>query len=108
MKANNVMIGLGVAVLGFALVQYFRAQQANASTASAAGLSAPNAGALWAGLTFPSGTATGGVNSMLNLDQIYSSTAWNPDALSSTLGNDALGAMQSTGNSTANTWGFHL
>ncbi|PMS38461.1 hypothetical protein [Trinickia symbiotica] len=105
MKANNVMMGLGVAVLGFALVQYFRARQANASTAA---LNATNAGATWQNLTFPSGDATGGVNSMLNLDQIYASPAWNPDALSSALGNDALGAMQSTGNSTANTWGFTL
>jgi hypothetical protein len=91
MKTHNLAMGLGVAVLGFAVWKYF--QQAQQSAGQAA-LASPNAGALWQNLTIPLGTATGGVNSMLNMDQIYSSTAWNPDSLSTLVSADSGNAMQ--------------
>lgn len=91
MKTQNLAMGLGVAVLGFAVFQYFKAKQ---SAAGATALAAPNAGALWQNLTIPLGTPTGGVNSMLNMDQIYSSTSWNPDSLSSLVSADSGNAMQ--------------
>ncbi|WP_186082802.1 hypothetical protein [Burkholderia gladioli] len=107
--ANNIALGLGVAVLGFALYRYFSGQ-ASAGQAAASGGSAASGsgGALWQGLTFPLGTATGGVNMNGTLDQVYSSTSWNPDAISALIGQDTIAAMGAAGQSTLNSWGFHL
>lgn len=111
---NNVALGLGVAALGFALLKYFQSAGGSSGGSSAAGLSAPigatnpNAGSLWQSLTFPLGTNTGGVNVTGSVDQVYSSTSWNPDAISAQLGADAIAAMGAAGQSTANVWGFHL
>ncbi|MCA8355181.1 hypothetical protein [Burkholderia cepacia] len=109
---NNLALGLGVAALGFALLKYFQSARGGSSGSSAAGLGAPisaspNAGALWQNLTFPLGTNTGGVNVAGNVDQVYSSTSWNPDDISAQLGADAIAAMGAAGQSTANVWGFH-
>ncbi|KML60891.1 hypothetical protein VL15_07200 [Burkholderia cepacia] len=110
---NNLALGLGVAALGFALLKYF--QGARGGTSGAAGLGAPigastspNAGSIWQNLTFPLGTNTGGVNVAGNVDQVYSSTSWNPDDISAQLGADAIAAMGAAGQSTANVWGFHV
>jgi hypothetical protein len=108
MKANNLAMGLGLAVLGFALVRYFRGQSSSASSASAAAFNAPNAGAVWQTLTFPLGQATGGVNMTGGLDQVYSSMSWNPDALSAQIGNDTAAAMGAAGMPDINQYGFHL
>nr|WP_057927247.1 hypothetical protein [Burkholderia ambifaria] len=112
---NNVALGLGVAALGFALMKYFQSARGSSSGTGAAGLGAPigtttnpNAGSLWQSLTFPLGTNTGGVNVSGNVDQVYSSTSWNPDDISAQLGADAIAAMGAAGQSTANVWGFHL
>ncbi|WP_186289112.1 hypothetical protein [Burkholderia gladioli] len=109
--ANNIALGLGVAVLGFALYRYFSVQAgAGQGAAAAAGSTAASGsgGALWQGLTFPLGTATGGVNMNGTLDQVYSSTSWNPDAISALIGQDTIAAMGAAGQSTLNSWGFHL
>lgn len=103
---NNVALGLGIVVLGFAVFRYFKG--AGNSAGSAAVASNPNAGALLSALTFPMGTATGGVNMNAGFDQVYSSASWNPDAISSALTQDAYGAMNSLGMSTSNQYGFHL
>lgn len=106
MKLDNLAMGLGVAVLGFAVVQYFKGQHArNVGTSTVIN---PNAGALWQTLTFPLGTATGGVNMNGYVDQVYSSTSWNPDAISAAISADTLAAMNQTGQGTLNEWGFHL
>ncbi|WP_322084097.1 hypothetical protein [Burkholderia sp. BCC1972] len=106
MKLNNLAMGLGVAVLGFAVVQYFKGQQARNTGLST--LTNPNAGATWQSLTFPLGTATGGVNMTGGVDNVYSSTSWNPDALGAAIGQDAAAAMNATGQGTLNSWGFTL
>lgn len=118
--ANNLALGLGVAVLGFAMVKYF---QTSRGVTSGGGLAPTSSGAapitgttgggtglgsLWQSLTFPLGTATGGTNMLGYQDQVYSSTSYNPDDISATLGNDALAAMGVAGQSTANQYGFHL
>ncbi|MBU9401632.1 hypothetical protein KTE13_18000 [Burkholderia multivorans] len=102
---NNAALGLGVAVIGFALVQYFRKSHGAAATPVVAGA---NGAAGWQTLTFPLGQATGGVNMNGSIDQVYSSTSWNPDAISALIGQDTLNAMNATGQGTLNTWGFHL
>lgn len=106
MKAQNLAMGLGVAVLGFAVYQYFMAKKAAVGTAA---LASPNAGALWQNLTFPQGTSTGGVNSMLNMDQIYSSTSWNPDSLSTLVSADSGNALKAVyGVPLLNQYGFTM
>ncbi|WP_321797130.1 hypothetical protein [Burkholderia sp. BCC1988] len=108
-KLNNLATGLGVAALGFALVQYFRAKSSGASAAGNAAIAAnPNAGSIWQTLTFPLGDASGGVNMTGTLDQVYSSTAWNPDAISAQIGADTVAAMGQAGQGMGNSWGFHL
>lgn len=106
MKLDNLATGLGVAVLGFAVMQYFKSQKARNTGLST--VTNPNAGASWQSLTFPLGTATGGVNMNGSIDQVYSSTSWNPDAISAAIGADTLAAMNQTGQGTLNEWGFHL
>lgn len=107
--ANNIALGLGVAVLGFALYRYFSVQAgAGQAPASSGANSSGSGGALWQGLTFPLGTATGGVNMNGTLDQVYSSTSYNPDAISALIGQDTIAAMGAAGQSTLNSWGFHL
>ncbi|WP_246794584.1 hypothetical protein [Burkholderia perseverans] len=111
---NNIAIGLGVAALGFALVKYFQGG-AGAAPAGAGSVMPINMGttsgggnvASWQSLTFPLGTNTGGVN-VGSLDQVYSSTSWNPDSISAQIGADTLAAMGALGMSTANQYGFHL
>lgn len=104
--ANNVALGLGVAVLGFAVYKYFRTSGSNAGAAAVA--SNPNSGALWQQITFPLGSPSGGVNMTGGLDQVYSSGSWNPDSLSAQLGLDTIAAMGAAGQSTLNQYGFHV
>ncbi|UTV53241.1 hypothetical protein [Burkholderia arboris] len=109
MKLDNLATGLGIAVAAFAVVQYFKGSATRASAAGNAIVAAnPNAGAVWQTLTMPLGSATGGTNMNGSLDQVYSSTSWNPDDLSATIGADAQAAMGAAGQGTANAWGFHL
>lgn len=100
---NNAALGLGVAVIGFALVQYFKKSHSSAPVAVGA-----NGAAGWQTLTFPLGTASGGVNMNGSIDQVYSSTSYNPDAISALIGQDTLNAMNATGQGTLDSWGFHL
>ncbi len=107
-KLNAAAMGLGIAVLGFAVYEYMKTTGAVSSqTAGAAVAATPNAGAVWQNMTFPLGTATGGTNNV-GLSNVYSSTAWNPDALSALIGQDTLASMGAAGQSTVNAWGFHL
>lgn len=101
---NNLALGLGVAVLGFVVYRAF-AQQRASSGAAALG---PNAGATWQTLTFPLGSATGGTNMTAGLDQVYSSTSWNPDAISAQIGADTIASMGAAGQGMANQYGFTL
>ncbi len=112
---NNMALGLGVAALGFALLKYFQGARGvsggtggGSITAALGPTSGGGAGAAWQALTFPLGTNTGGVNVAGNVDQVYSSTSWNPDDISAQLGADAIAAMGAAGQSTANVWGFHV
>ncbi|MDN7873865.1 hypothetical protein [Burkholderia aenigmatica] len=111
---NNVALGLGVAALGFAIVKYFQSARSASGGSSGGSIAAAlgatsggGAGAAWQALTFPLGTNTGGVNVAGNVDQVYSSTSWNPDAISAQLGADAIAAMGAAGQSMDNVWGFH-
>jgi hypothetical protein len=105
---NAAAMGLGLAVLGFAVYEYMKTQAAAGTQAAGAAVASnPNAGALWQNLTFPLGSATGGTNSV-GVSNVYSSTAWNPDAISALIGQDTLNSMNASGQSTTNTWGFHL
>ncbi|CAN0621112.1 conserved protein of unknown function [Burkholderia multivorans] len=114
MKMNNLAMGLGVAVLGFAVIQYFKGAKARSSAGgaslpvSAYTSSGGGDAAAWQTLTFPLGQATGGVNMNGMLDQVYSSTSWNPDAISAQIGADTQAAMGAAGQGTGNSWGFHL
>lgn len=100
---NNIALGLGVAVLGFAVYRYFAQQRAAGGSAAALG---PNAGSTWQTLTFPLGTATGGTNTIGGIDQVYTSTSWNPDAISAQIGADTVAAMGAAGQGILNTYGF--
>ena len=91
---NNLALGLGVAVLGFAVYQYMRSGSASGQSAAGAGPTGPNAGATWQTLTFPLGQGTGGVNSNVYADQAYGSASWNPDAISSAIAQDSQNALQ--------------
>ncbi len=107
-KLNAAAMGLGLAVLGFAVYEYMKTTGAVSSQAAGAAVASnPNAGAVWQNMTFPLGSATGGTNNV-GLSNVYSSTAWNPDALSALIGQDTLASMGAAGQSTVNAWGFHL
>lgn len=92
---NNLALGLGVAVLGFAVYQYMKSgSAAGAGQASGAPISSGNAGAMWQTLTFPLGTQTGGTNGDVYMNQAYGSASWNPDAISSAIAQDSQNALQ--------------
>jgi hypothetical protein len=92
---NNLALGLGVAVIGFAVYQYMKSSTGSSGAATAAtGAASGNAGAMWQTLTFPMGSGTGGVNSNVYADQTYSSASWNPDAISSAIAQDSQNALQ--------------
>jgi hypothetical protein len=92
---NNLAIGLGVAVIGFAVYEYMRSKGGSSASGGTSGAT-PNAGALWQNLTFPLGTATGGTNSV-GMSNVYSSTSWNPDAISAAIAQDSQNALQAMG-----------
>lgn len=143
--ANNVALGLGVAVLGFALFTYFRKGSsavtvspqaaktgavpsngviASAGIATLLGAltngSGQNAlpgvltnagsslGSLWDTLTFPSGGTTADGGSPLSIDQTFSSTSWNPDSISTQIGQDTATLLGQSDSDTLNQWGFTL
>jgi hypothetical protein len=92
---NNLALGLGVAVIGFAVYQYMRSSSGSSGAAAGAPSAASgNAGAMWQNLTFPLGSPSGGVNSNVYANQTYSSASWNPDAISSAIAQDSQNALQ--------------
>jgi hypothetical protein len=107
---NNLALGLGVAVLGFALYRTLRPATAGAPQPALAlpGMvsgGSSGGGSLWQGLTFPlgsTGSSPGSVNG------VYTSTSWNPDAISAALAADTVAAMGASGQSMSNSYGFHL
>ncbi|AOJ83787.1 hypothetical protein WS86_24475 [Burkholderia savannae] len=112
--ANNIALGLGVAVLGFALYRYFQSQGANS-----AGGGAASAGPL-ATVSGGQGNIGAALNSLLNfggstngptplaVDNPYASTAWNPDALSAAMSADLSAALQAANERGVNSYGFQL
>ncbi|WP_269501352.1 hypothetical protein [Burkholderia sp. IMCC1007] len=104
--ANNAALGLGVAVLGFALYRYFRGQGGAAPTSTVTNApTSPNGGATWSLLNF--GGSTNGP-SPLAVDNPYASTAWNPDALSGAMSQDLAAALAKAGEAGINSYGFTL
>ena len=104
--ANNLALGLGVAVLGFALYRYFQGQGSSAPTSTVTNASAsPNGGATWSLLNF--GGSTNGPTP-LAVDNPYSSFAWNPDALSGAMSQDLTAALAKAGEAGINSYGFTL
>ncbi|KUZ06998.1 hypothetical protein WI28_23030 [Burkholderia diffusa] len=103
--ANNLALGLGVAVLGFALYRYFKGQASATPTSTITNGSTSGGGATWSLLNF--GGSTNGP-SPLAVDNPYASTAWNPDALSGAMSQDLTAALAKAGEAGINTWGFTL
>ncbi|RQS17495.1 MULTISPECIES: hypothetical protein [unclassified Burkholderia] len=115
--ANNLALGLGVAVLGFALYRYFRGQGAANAAAPSSSTPATVSGLTGASLT---GGLPGSLASMLNfggstngptplaVDNPYASTSWNPDALSAAMSQDLGAALQAANERGVNSYGFYL
>ncbi|MBN3781154.1 hypothetical protein G3O06_26945 [Burkholderia sp. Ac-20345] len=105
--ANNLALGLGVAVLGFALYRYFKGQGSTAAPTSTVtnAPTSPNGGATWSLLNF--GGSTDGTTP-LAVDNPYSSFSWNPDALSGAMSQDLTAALAKAGESGINSYGFTL
>ncbi|KVK86208.1 hypothetical protein WS90_08020 [Burkholderia cepacia] len=111
--ANNLALGLGVAVLGFALYRYFQGQ--GAANAAAPSSSTPYVASGQTGSGFPGALSTllnfgGSTNgpSPLAVDNPYASTSWNPDALSTAMSQDLGAALQAAGERGVNSYGFTL
>lgn len=120
---GNVAIGLAVVVLGFVVYkQFFSSAVTYTGTAptakqtSAASNPAALAAAVAAGTnslanlfgSLNSNVAAAAPASLGGLDQAYTSTAYNPDQISSDIGSDTAASMASAGESDLNAWGFSL
>jgi hypothetical protein len=127
---GNIAIGLAVVVIGFIAYRML----AGSSTASATPQTAStgtNPAALAAAVAVPAGTlldsllggnaAAGNVSSSLagsisdvlsnttstsQLDQVYTSTGYDPDSISAEIGNATLASMASAGESDINSYSF--
>ncbi|WP_419683805.1 hypothetical protein ACN22W_09560 [Burkholderia theae] len=111
--ANNLALGLGVAVLGFALYRYFKGQ--GATNAAAPSSSTPAVVSGQSGSGFPGALSTllnfgGSTNGTtpLAVDNPYASTSWNPDALSGAMSQDLSDALAKAGEAGINNYGFTL
>lgn len=120
---GNVAIGLAVVVLGFVVYKtMFSSKTTYTGTAPTAKQTstAANPAALAASLVPTANSLSslfGSLNSYVpaagtatlgGLDQTYSSASWNPDAISSDIGQDTTAAMASSGESDLDSWGFTL
>jgi hypothetical protein len=130
---GNVAIGLAVAVLGFIVYKQFVGSSAVTYTGTAPTAkqttNAANPAALAAAITAGSGavsslaslfnttsSSAGSLNTYIptgsdltgGLDQAYTSTSYNPDEISSDIGQDASAAMAGSGESDVNPWGFSV
>ncbi len=126
---GNVAIGLAVAVLGFIVYKQFinptmvststpatAKQTTNASNPAALAASIASATNAVSNLFGTTSSSAGSLNSYLatgtttagGIDQAYTSAAYNPDAISSAIGQDTTAAMASSGESDLDAWGFSL
>lgn len=127
---GNIAIGLAVVVLGFILYKSMAgstattytgttptaAQTTNAANASAVAAAIAKASSSLGSLFSTSTSSAGALNTYLTtgsdltggLDQTYSSTSYNPDAISSDIASDTTAAMAGAGESDINSWGFSL
>lgn len=126
---GNVAIGLAVAVLGFIVYKSMfsgavaytgtaptATQTSNASNPAALAASIMAATKAASSIFGTTSSSAGSLNSYLGIgtstsggmDQVYTSAAYNPDAISADIGSDTSAAMASSGESYLDSWGFTL
>jgi hypothetical protein len=119
-SGGNMVLGVAVAVLGFVLYTRYaqaktQAVQTNGQvqqTGPSKGLLNTIVGANLAASLVSSfkgtlgGTTAGGQNSF-TLPEAFTSTAWNPDEISSDIASDSYAALGAQGMDTSNVWGFY-
>jgi hypothetical protein len=117
-NGSNAVLTIAVVVLGY--VMYTRLAQArtqvvSTGTTQTSGLSKGQQNTLIGASLLGSlvssfsgtlgGTTKGGQNSF-TIPEAFTSTAWNPDEISSDISSDTLSALQSQGMDSSNIWGF--
>jgi hypothetical protein len=127
---GNVAIGLAVAVVGFIVYKMYinptmvstsaaptTKQTTNAGNPAALAASIASATNAVSSLFGTTSSSAGSLNTYLagvgtnttgGLDQAYTSTALNPDQISSDIASDTNAAMASSGESDLDAWGFSL
>lgn len=117
-NSSNAVLTIAVVVLGY--VMYTRMAQAKTQTVTTGttqtGLSKGQQNTLIGASLVGSlvsafkgtlgGTTSGGQNSF-TIPEAFTSTAWNPDEISSDISSDTLSALQGQGMDSSNIWGFY-
>jgi hypothetical protein len=116
-NGSNAVLTIAVVVLGY--VMYTRLAQAKTQTVTTGttqansnkALQTAQVGASLAGSLASlfkgtlGGTTSGGQNSF-TMPEAFTSTAWNPDEISSDISSDTMSALQGQGMDSSNLWGF--
>jgi hypothetical protein len=124
---GNIAIGLGVVLLGFVVYRTMSGSTGTPATpattpANSTSPASASIGKLMSSLLSSTGTSgsalagslnslfttTGDTTGTVDLDQTYSSTAYNPDAISSSIAQDTTASMAASGESDIDSYGFTL